>query len=231
MAQDGTIVAMQTTHGCDYLRCAVHSNAQCRGRNSCRTITLPDHLQGVDKALLDDFVADAGSGHFPFLPHQAMDRCVALPMTFAGPYCRNSAVNGFETVKVSNISCSFRYQFFIHEYDGKPLWAIVIGYGAHQHAVPFPRPDPKLARITVRNRLGVYGNTSTRELMREIVDEHGSHTSVAALQRYKHDFKIEQIHSRVTLMGCWSYTPHNVLPLNNSLPVTVVLQIRCMYGT
>ena len=141
------------------------SCAQRRGPNACKTFTLPDDLQGVKKTLLDTMLVDASSGNFPPQPEASKNKCVALPMSFAGPYCRNSAVHCFETVKISTISCSVRYQFLIHESNGVPTWAIIIGYGNHQHTIPYPRPDPRAARETVRNRLEVSGNTSKRQLV------------------------------------------------------------------
>ena len=176
----------------DFIGCAEFGSLGAQERSNCTVLVVPDDFQGANKSLVDALCAAAKRGVIPAQQETAKDKCVVLPTSFKGQYCRNSAIHGFEAVEVSSISCSARYQYLIHEKDGKPEWCIIIGYGIHSHVLPFARPSVAQTRHTVEETVKLNPAAQTPQLMEALVVAHGSSPSLATVRSRKYNFAAER---------------------------------------
>ena len=175
----------------DIADCASFGKDGLTERRDCDFIIIPDNLQGANVMMVNNYVRLASEGLFPEQPRTVIDRCPPLPMTFGGTDC-HQALHGHEAVPISVIPCSVRYHYLIHHSDGIPIWAVIIGYGKHSHALPFKRPSPEQTKQSVKKIMTSNNTATVHEICDFIVSVHGTRPSMASIRKQKNNFRMTQ---------------------------------------
>lgn len=100
-------------------------------------------------------------------------------------------MHGFESVEMSAINCSARYQFLMHKSGGILQWTIARGC-THSHSMPFPGPSPGESRRKIATSLKYNSSATVGQLTDKIVEEYGCRPSLASISRHRFNEQILQ---------------------------------------